>query len=244
MLMQGTSRKMAGVMTEALWASGFLVRPLFVIGDNIEPREEDLDVRLIEGDADMAYNGMPRYWAGEWAKDRYKLRHYGEPIKMKFSPEALTRLNVGMRRMRAILKALPNQAALKPYAARFPNQILKMASLVALSEVRPEVELRHVIIALAASEEFLSAAVEMARLTIDTDYAQKVDEVERFVAERGGKVDPSKLYRSFKYPAFEVDRWVDQLVREKRIRKRPDMANGGFELEIIKATKTERKKIA
>ncbi|WP_025157253.1 bifunctional DNA primase/polymerase [Leifsonia aquatica] len=237
LLMQGTSEKMRKAMNTSLWESGFLVRALFVIGENIEPSEEDLDVRLIEGDADAAYNAMPRQFAAEWQNTRRRLQgRYGDdPIKMEFEADALARLNAAMRRMRADLKTRPNQVALKPYAARFPNQVLKMAALVALSEARVTVSERDVLIALHASEEFLTAAIIMAKLTTDTDFAQKVDAVEKLVAERGGKLELNKVYRHFSEPVFEVNKWIDQLVAERRVTKtRP--ITGDFTINLIRDT--------
>lgn len=229
LLMQGTSAKMTKAMTGALWQSGFLVRALFVIGENIEPAEEDLDVRLVEGDADMAYHGMPRQWATEFENNHHRLRRYLEtgaefPLKIDFAPEALDRLNGAMRKMRAALRPLPNQEALKPYAARFPNIVLKMSALVAMSEARPKVEQRDVIIALAAAEEFLNAAVTMAKITTDSEWAQSVDEVEMLIAEKGGSLDLAKVYRHFSSrPVFETNRFIDQLVAEGRVVKRQEV---------------------
>jgi hypothetical protein len=238
LLMQGTSAKMSKAMNTALWESGFLVRSLFVIGENIEPAEEDLDVRLVEGDADMAYHGMPRTWADQCENVRQRLKRYVDdgapfPIKMEFTPEALKRLNVAMRKMRAMLKPLPNQVALKPYAARFPNTVLKMAALVALREARREVDVREVIIALGAAEEFLAAAVTMAKITTDSEFAQSVDAIEMLVAERGGKLELAKVYRHFSSrPVFETNRLIDQLIAERRVVKRQE-ATGGFTLTLV-----------
>ncbi|MGN6324519.1 bifunctional DNA primase/polymerase [Pseudolysinimonas sp.] len=233
LLLQGTSAKMAKAMNTALWESGFLVRSLFVIGENIEPSEDDLDVRLIEGDADAAYNGMPNEWARAWVKNRDRLELEGAfPLKMEYEPAALARLNAAMRKMRAVLKSRPNQVALKPYAARFPNQVLKMSALVALSEAQKLVTERHVLIALEASEEFLRSAVAMAKLTTDSDFAQQVDAIEKLVAEKGGKWELSKVYRSMDAPVFEVNRWIDQLIAEQRVVKRQDGLGAPWVLAI------------
>ncbi|MBG6106619.1 bifunctional DNA primase/polymerase [Frigoribacterium sp. CG_9.8] len=239
LLMQGTTAKMAKAMNTALWESGFLVRSLFVIGENITPSEDDLDVRLVDGDADQAYNGMPRQWAAEWSNIHRRLERYGDfPIKMEFAPEALARLNSGMRRMRAELKSRPNQVALKPYAARFPNTVLKMAALVALSEARPQVEMRDVVIALHASEEFLSAAIIMAKLTTDSEFAQAVDGVERLITDGGGRLELSKVYKALPVPVWEANKLVDQLIAERRAIKRQE-TSGEFTLSLIQDT--ERK---
>ena len=231
---------MAKAMNTALWESGFLVRALFVIGENIEPAEEDLDVRLIEGDADMAYNGVPRQWAKHFANWRTRLQPYMEndgksPLKMEFSPEALDRVNAAMRKMRAMLKPLPNQVALKPYAARVPNNVLKMAALVALTRPSPKVEERDVIIALHAMEEFLTAAVTMAKITTDSEFAQAVDAIEKLVAERGGILELSKVYRMQSAPVYEVNRYIDQLVAERRITKRQEVT-GEWKLVLLRET--------
>lgn len=236
LLMQGTSAKMARAMNTALWESGFLVRSLFVIGENIEPAEEDLDVRLVEGDADQAYHGMPRQWAVEFEENVHRLaQRYGATFKIEFAPEALDRLNASMRKMRAMLKPLPNQVALKPYAARVPNNVLKMASLVALVEARPRVELRDVIIALGAMEEFLVAAVTMAKITTDSEFAQSVDALEKLIAERGGSLDLAKVYRLLAQPVYEVNKYIDQLVAERRVIKRQE-TTGSFTLVILRDT--------
>jgi hypothetical protein len=247
LLLQGTTAKMARVMTTEMWEQGFLARSLFVIGDNITPDEADLDIRLIAGDASTAYNLMPDQFAGEFRDAKYNLRRFrkdgaakDEPFQMQFEDKALKRLNDGMRRMRAILKEKDNQVALKPYANRFPDQVLKMSSLVALIGDRGIVEKIHVLIALHAAEEFLEAAIEMARLTLNSDFARQVDDIESFVASRGGKVDLSKIYRHLSQPAFEVNRLLDQLIAERRAIKRQEIS-GEFTIALIQ---DERKQAA
>ena len=84
-------------------------------------------------------------------------------------------------------------------------------------------------------EEFLTAAVTMAKITTDSEFAQAVDAIEKLVAERGGILELSKVYRMQSAPVYEVNRYIDQLVAERRITKRQEVT-GEWKLVLLRET--------
>lgn len=239
-ILQGTSEKMANVITDELWESGFMARPLFAIGEEIRATEDELRFRRIKGKGQDIYDAFPKHYAVAWSRVKQALRHEGDfPLEMDWTQEADDRMFTASKAIRHLLKRQSNQVAMTPYANRFTDEaLIKMASLVALSAGRVVIELDDVKIALEAAEHFLADAIEMSKRTMFTDFTKRVDAVERFIAGHDGRVERSEIYRAFSESAFEVDRWIDQLTRERRA-KRDESATGGNYIQIIRQQQKE-----
>lgn len=248
MLLQGVPEKMRGVLLPDFWDSGFMPRLIFVFGDQTTVTEADEDVRLVEGDVDKAYNAMPLQFAAEFREAKRKLAKFAsqnadggrEPFPMKYEPDALTRLNLGRRKAVATMRAKPNGQMLGSYTRRIGNNMLKMSSLVALSEARNTVTERDVVIALGAIEEFLTAACRMAEMSVSSEFSLEVDQLEEQIAKKGGRIDAALIYRQAKRPVNETDRIIQQLVAERRaVRARTD--RGDNIVQLLRAENEEEK---
>ena len=243
LLLQGTPDRMRSVLPIDLWTRGFLPRALFVIGEKGQIPEGALDVQFGVAKGDRARAKTLLQWAADLKEYKRKVNNrFGQtnadgrviPFEMQVAPEAQARFNIAMRKMRAILASKPNQDALEPYANRIPTHLAKMMSLVALSQGRGRVEERDVLIALADLEIFITAGVEVSKMSVDSEFSREVDELEQMIAKEQGRMETAVIYRRMKRPSFEVDKLISQLSAERRVR-RAQAPTGENVVEILRA---------
>jgi hypothetical protein len=224
MYLMGTTEGMVDVLDAEFWTSGFLARFIWAIGENPAPSEDSMVEDQEEADdVQKAYDAMPKQWASEFREAKTRLGASPmSPVKMKMDPDALqrhTQFKIGMTRM---FEGHRQHDLIRPTLIRFANSVRKCATLVALTEASPTVQLRHEIIALEQAEEWLTNILVIINATTESAFSRHVDDLERFIAaQRDSQAAASAIYSHFRVPKWETDKYIDQLVAENRIFKVP-----------------------
>ena len=86
---------------------------------------------------------------------------------------------------------------LDPSIIRLWESVRKAASLLALEDGRVEVELRDVILAIEAAEEWTTNLFWVSAQISASMWAREVDEIESYVLSRGGEVARDAVVRKF-----------------------------------------------
>jgi hypothetical protein len=234
MHLMGTEAGMIEVLDRHMWESGFLARFVWAIGEpnTIDPRTLDVDEVDTYEDVQSSYDKMPGQWAAEFAATTRSMDP-GNPQPVRLSPEARARYKQFQDFLPDIYEGHKFEAMLAPTLNRFNDIIRKCAALVALSEGKAEISLRHLLIALEQGEEWLANAMDMVRRTTETGFIREVDRVERFIAEQGGRTTRAKVYRHMnaRFKKDDVDRFIAQLVAEGRVEE-PQQMDGTRHLQI------------
>lgn len=212
--MTGIDDQMADAMDLSMWTSGLFYRYIWAIADPREPdRDEEQADPTFSGEAD----GVPLQWAAEFKRAKELNDAMGKERMVSWDADAWARHNLFRRQMVEATKDHPRfERIINPALTRFAKSIIKCATLIALVEASPTVTLRHELIAIEQSEEWLSALVKMIDRTSESKFDREVEEVWEFI--RVKPRDEAEVYRAFK-PADRSDRILRQLEREKRTRR-------------------------
>lgn len=187
-------------LNTGLFYTGFLARFTWFVGDEKKVTEETL--RETNGDSDFVIHGFDqqaRQWAAEFANTKkvLKARTGRTVMPMNATQSALDRLSLFKMQMREIAMQQAEWEVLDPSIIRLAETVRKAASLLALDDGRAEVELRDVVIALVAAEEWASNLFFIAKQVSASAWARECDEVEAFVIAKGGEVFREVVMRKF-----------------------------------------------
>lgn len=203
MHMMGTRRgemSLPAVLTTSMFYSGFLARFLWFIGEDREVTDESL--RETNGDGEYANNGyepQARQWAAEFAdtKKRLRAKHRRMRIPMNMTQGALERMSLFKRKATDLASQRKEWEILEPCMTRIGPNVRRAATLLALEEGLDVVELRHVVLAIEAAEEWLSCLFSVAAEISASAFAREVDEIEMFLIAKGGQARREVVFRKF-----------------------------------------------
>lgn len=201
--MMGTLKgqmSLMNVLDTAMFFSGFIPRFAFFIGDEREITLESL--RETNGDgtfAQVGYEPQARQWAAEFAntKKQLRARHKRPRIPLKMTQGALERMSLVKERATELAREMPQWELLEPCMVRFGPTVRRMASLLAMEEACDIVELKHVVLAIEAAEEFLANLFYVAARISESEWSRATDEIEAFVIAKGGEVRKEVVMRKF-----------------------------------------------
>lgn len=187
-------------LTTSLFYTGFLARFLWFIGEDKKVTDETL--RETNGDGEMSthgYDQQARQWAAEFANTKkvLKAKTGRSSLPMNATQSALDRLSSFKVELRALAMKQGEWEILEPSIIRLSESVRKAASLLALDDGRAEVELRDVVIALVAAEEWVENLFYVAKQISASAWAREVDEVEQFVMAKGGEAFREVVMRKF-----------------------------------------------
>lgn len=217
--MFGVLSKMANVIDADLWESGFLPRFVWAIGEPPVEDDEADELNLLEGDLALVDDPLPVQWADEFANIRSGLEAGGTlPMPMRMDADAKDRHKVFTQSLKSMIAGHKHIARLKPTQTRFGTNILKCAALVALSEGKTTISLRHELIAIEQAEEWWANAVFMVNATDETPEIRRVNELERMISRRPNQMMPlEKINLESPHNHKVVDGLISQLVSEGRV---------------------------
>jgi hypothetical protein len=203
MHMMGTRRgemSLPSVLTTSMFYSGFLARFLWFIGEDREITPESL--RETNGDGEYANNGFEpqaRQWAAEFfdTKKRLRAKHKRVRIPMNLTQGALERMSKFKQDATDLAQKRKEWELLEPCMVRIGPNVRRAATLLALEEGKDEVELKHVVLALEAAEEWLSCLFSIAQEISASQFAREVDEIENFIEGKGGVARREIVFRKF-----------------------------------------------
>lgn len=201
--MMGTLRgemALPAVLTRSMFFSGFLARFIWFVGDEKPVTTETL--RETNGDGEFATHGyeqQARQWAAEFANTKkiLKAKTGRAALPMNATQVALDRLSQFKETIREMAMARAEWDVLEPSIIRLSESVRKAASLLALDDGRAEVELRDVVLAIVAAEEWTANLFFVAEQISASAWAREVDEIEQFVMAKGGTVGREVVMRKF-----------------------------------------------
>jgi hypothetical protein len=188
------------VLTKSMILSGFLARFIWSIGEPRILSEESFMQTQSNGEyVAMGYEPMARQWAAEFndTKKRLRGKHKKTMIPMMMDREALIRLSKCGWQLVQMYKDHPLWELLDPSIIRLPANIRRAATLLALEEGCDTVSLRHTLLAIEASEEWLNGILYMTESISDSEWKRLCDEVFAFVNSRGNRVGLEVVNRKF-----------------------------------------------
>lgn len=209
------------VLTKSMFFTGFLARFIWFVGDTKKVTVESLTETNGDGGfASLGYGSQPRQWAAEFANTRKVLRaRTGKTvIPMNATQTALDRLTKFKVDARDIAKTRPEWDILEPSLIRLAETVRKAASLLALEDGRSEVELRDVVLAIEAAEEWLGNLFLITSMISASHWARETNDVEEFVIAKGGRVLRQLVYRKFasRHPR-DIQLQMESLISQGRL---------------------------
>lgn len=188
------------VLTPAMFFSGFLPRFTWYLSDDKIVTEESMEETNGDGEfVQQGYEPMAKQWAAEFDDTRKKLRakHKRRQIPMNMTNEALNRLTKMKWHARTLAQKRNEWELLEPCMIRLGPNVRRAASLIALRDGRDTVNTEDLLIAIEAAEEWLSNLFLMAEKVSASQWARDTDEVETFVAGKGGRALYEVVMRKF-----------------------------------------------
>lgn len=218
----GTFDGAADVLEPTDWASGFLPRFIWAIGDKQEITRETLRMQIRKPGEGRAVDvrAMQKQWAAQFRSITNRIAPNG-PVDMEIDDVVLERHTSLSERLVEIANGLPlMRERLLPGAVRLSRSVMKAACLVALSDGRTRVSLQDLLIAIEQAEEWLANLLKMVTATDSSPFVRKVDELERIIQESGGEKRMDNVYRRSPLETKGgTDSLVAQLVAEGRAKK-------------------------
>lgn len=187
-------------LNTSMFYTGFLARFLWFIGD--EKLVTDESLRETNGNSEAVSNGyeqQARQWAAEFANNKKIIRAKSgrSTIPMNMTNGALERFSMFKIATRDLAQQRAEWAILEPSLTRLWESARKAASLLALDDGRTEVSLRDVVIAIGAAEEWVSNLFTIAEQISASAWAREVDEIDGFIAAKGGEAAREVVMRKF-----------------------------------------------
>lgn len=226
MYMMGTMKgelSLANVLDKSLFLSGMLARFVWYIGDTVEVTEESM--REDETNSDvvrLGYDPMVRQWIAEFRETKKRLQ---TRAKRKFVPipmarDALDRLSQAKWDVVKANRENPNWEVLEPALRnRFGPNIRKAATLLAVEDGFEEVQMKHLLLALQAAEEWLASLLIMVEKISDSEWKRLCDEIFEFVASRS-RVSVESVNRRFaSRRARDLNEQVDAIKSQGRVKE-------------------------
>jgi hypothetical protein len=119
-----------------------------------------------------------------------------------------------------VKKSDANWDILNPSLVRMGVTIRKCASLLALVEGKQEAELKHVLQAIAAAEEWVKNLMIVSTQISASDFERNCDLIEQFVRERDNSVKLEVVNRRFKsWRVRDLQEAVGALCSQGRLRE-------------------------
>ena len=229
MFMMGTLKgehSLSNVLDRSMFLSGLLARFIWYIGEERDMTEESMVET--DGNADyvrLGYEPVVRQWVAEFndTKKRLRQKHKRKMIPVSLTRPALDRLSRAKWDIVRENRSNPNWEILEPSLRnRFGSNIRKAATLLAAEEGMDEVELKHVLLALEAAEEWLSAVLLMAEKISDSEWKRLVDEVHDFISSKS-RVSLEAVHRRFaSRRSRDLQEHIDALKSQGRVFEKMD----------------------
>lgn len=203
MHLMGTPDAMIAALNRDMFLTGFLARFQWAIG---LPRDIDFD-SMAEKDSDkvdgsLGFDPNARQLSVGVKMIRQAIGEYVTPqhrVPVRIAPDAARRLQTAKWEMATMFTGDKNFDILEPSLVRMGVTIRKCASLLALSEGRVVSELRDVLRALEAAEEWIGNLIIISNKLSASDWQRACDDVEAYIQSRpGGVAKRSDVMRRFR----------------------------------------------
>lgn len=218
MVLMGIEREAGEVLTDKNFQSGFLTRFLWSIAKAPKLTRDLIDIK-VRNDS-HTYTGVDPQ-ATKFAKELFSIaKAIPEGFIIYPTDEALARINDFQWTITQLAMNTRNPENMAPTTQRLANNVLKCAALLALHDRAKEIELKHVLPVVAQAEEWYAALEHMSDSIAASEFAKQADEIEQYIAQRGGSVKLAEVYRKFARERLQqVNEYIDSLVHQNRVIK-------------------------
>lgn len=211
----GIEEETAEVLTTKNFRSGFLTRFLWCIADSPELTREKIEVTMRD---ETGYRGTdPKVieFAKELGAILSKAPEHPEPIY--WEDGTLDRFNQWMWDTTHVAKKARNPKNMAPTVQRLGINVMKCASLLALSDRTNKVGMKHLLPVLKQAEEWYEALDRMSNAISASEFERQVNDVENYIAEGNGKRKMSTIHRKFGIRPAQINELIDALVAQGRV---------------------------
>jgi hypothetical protein len=238
MYMAGTEEGVFGVLSRKMFATGFLTRMCWFVGQQVEVPEEMLGFTdSSAGDADLAKIDV---WKQKFAQIRqtwgFKSMGKGRETITAADDEAREFFRAATARMQqGPLTREPNWDIIKPSIIRLSTTMYKMAALLAISAGRTSISKDDMLLALYQGEELLGNLVWVANNISDSEHSKALDKLETVLAGYPTGAASPEIYRAMAskgYSKRDVDSMIGELVAQRRV-KYKRKGEGSWEATVL-----------
>lgn len=235
MHLMGTPEEITRSLNREMFKSGFLARFMWSIGEprilsKDAVREEDSDGTEIK----LGFEPMARQWAAEFSDIKRRLRGGtgSGHIAIGITDAAAERMTEVKWQLANLVKTSDtNWDILNPSLVRMGVTIRKCASLLALVEGRNDADVKHVLQAIQAAEEWVKNLFIVAEKISASDFERNCDEVEAYVKAKDGKIKLEFVNRRFKaWRVRDLQESIGALCSQGRLREISDKAGKWLEV--------------
>lgn len=195
----GVPEKLASVLTQEDFASGFLTRFMYVVGrpedftpENQRIEQMDLTAENVLDEDLVSFQNyflkLRRFWGGN--------NGYAGARAVRCDDAAWERFNEFSLKLATIANTSTMPKVLEPCANRLNKMVLKLATLLAMSENKEEVSLPYMLTAIRYCEKWYQHLITVVRMVGLTEFASQVDALVASVV--GGKRKYTEVRRQFK----------------------------------------------
>lgn len=231
----GTFEGVTDVLEPSDWASGFLPRFIWAIGEKQEITRDTLRMRIRRAGEGRTTDvrAMQKQWAAQFRAIANRLAP-GGPTEMDIDEVIVERHTTLTERLMEIASQFPLlRERLLPGSIRLSRTVMKAACLVALSDGRTKVTMQDLLIAIEQAEEWLENMLRMVTATDNSPFVRMVDRMEKIVRDAGGEMRMENVYRRSPLETKGgADSLVAQLEAEGRA-KRSMLPDGTQVLKLI-----------
>lgn len=212
-------------------ASGFIPRCLIVLPEPkvVKPEELMDDIRVLSSENDKELQAQDLMFTGclrtliharhYWHKERESLEPYtvaGEDARvlMDFSEVALERIKAAGNKCAILAANHPLYSEyLNPCVERLGLSMLRMAALLAATEMSRRVELRHAVKAIRLAEFYLKGLETFVVCAADSDISKDIAQVETLLAKKPEKKMRREDVEDRLLRMFDTPKRVDDVIR-------------------------------
>lgn len=197
MSMFGTLRRVFDALSRDQFESGFLVRVIWVFGDDIPESERTFtesqaDIKRATTDTDPEMIAL----VDSLLAARVAIGDAHIPVLA--DNDALNRMAKNREKMTRIAQRHGNWDILEAGVARLGDTVRKVATLLALSDARTRVTLTDALSAISYAETWLASLIRASEMVSSSAFQREVSAIHQYLVSRGGYVSELELARRFK----------------------------------------------
>jgi hypothetical protein len=203
----GVPGKVAEIMQPEDFATGFLARFLFVIGEpavmtketaflpQAAPEQGDLTKDLVAKELRKELAVARTYWSRNAAP--------GDTQRIVVDDDAWARWNDMAWEMSQLARREERADILEPSSNRLSKQVLKLAALLAMIECKSRVNMGHMLIAIQYAEKWYQTMIQMSQMIQTSVWSVKVHKLIDYIRKHKGQVTWPTALRAFMMPSKE-----------------------------------------
>lgn len=210
----GTPLEVADVLTLSDFSSGFMMRPLYAVADDVTLSKEAsrIDLRATRR---TKRDDTPAKMARKFATSTAKMGG-GEIF---ITDAAVERFDQWQDHMYDIINMVPEKRHAQGYYERLKITVMKCAALLAMSEDRQDVELKDLLVVLKQSEWWFEDFLKVIRSVAESDFQREANEIAAYIhAGKDHQRNRANAMRAFsKYRKRQFDEIIESLVEQGRV---------------------------